>query len=248
MIIDIIGIDCATQDKKIGLARGVFVDGRVTVDAAANCARDSSAAKTVAGWIGGTRPVLIAIDAPLGWPAPMGCALAVHRAGEPIVVKANDLFRRETDRFIKERIDKQSLDVGADRIARTAHTALRLLGEIGELINEEIGLAWGDLDPRSVSAIEVYPAATLTAHGFLATGYKDADATAARKEILVQLDQALELPPERTAMAGNADVLDAVVCLLAARDFLRGEAMRPTDAVTARKEGWIWCRPKGAPP
>jgi hypothetical protein len=37
-------------------------------------------------------------------------------------------------------------------------------------------------------------------------------------------------------------VLDAVVCLVAARDFLRNEAMPPTDRAPAEAEGWIWCR------
>lgn len=41
----------------------------------------------------------------------------------------------------------------------------------------------------------------------------------------------------------NADALDAVVCLWAARDFLEGRAMQPVDAELARAEGWIWCAP-----
>jgi len=37
-------------------------------------------------------------------------------------------------------------------------------------------------------------------------------------------------------------VLDGVVCLLAAKDFLLGEAMRPIDRDLAEFEGWIWTR------
>src|SRR5437016_7332440 len=40
------------------------------------------------------------------------------------------MFRRVTDDVIYERLGKRPLDVGADRIARTAHAALRFLEEL----------------------------------------------------------------------------------------------------------------------
>lgn len=40
----------------------------------------------------------------------------------------------------------------------------------------------------------------------------------------------------------NADGLDAVVCVLAAADFVRGDASQPPNIDVARREGWIWCR------
>jgi hypothetical protein len=46
-------------------------------------------------------------------------------------------------------------------------------------------------------------------------------------------------------MEASADVLDAVVCMLAARDFLVGEAMPPVDRNLAEIEGWIWTRDPG---
>ena len=42
----------------------------------------------------------------------------------------------------------------------------------------------------------------------------------------------------------NADALDAVVCLLAAMDFLGGYALPPDDRDRAEREGWIWVRPR----
>lgn len=57
----------------------------------------------------------------MGWPANMGQVLYNHNTGQLIDVHSNDLFRRETDKFIKKNLRKQPLDVGADRIARTAH-------------------------------------------------------------------------------------------------------------------------------
>ena len=48
---------------------------------------------------------------------------------------------------------------------------------------------------------------------------------------------------DTSQMTRNAEVLDAVVCLLAARDFLDGRAMEPVDASLALQEGWIWTAP-----
>jgi hypothetical protein len=85
---------------------------------------------------------------------PLVNSLANHRAGAELGVKAHDLFRRATDRFIRQHFGKQSLDVGADRIARTAHSALVLLGILRRRLGEPIPLAW-DPNIREVSAIEV---------------------------------------------------------------------------------------------
>ena len=43
-------------------------------------------------------------------------------------------------------------------------------------------------------------------------------------------------------MENSADALDAGLCVLAALDFLWGNAMEPEDQQKARKEGWIWVR------
>jgi hypothetical protein len=43
---------------------------------------------------------------------------------------ANAMFRRTTDLFIQQKLKKTPLDVGADRIARTAYAALAILGTL----------------------------------------------------------------------------------------------------------------------
>jgi hypothetical protein len=54
------------------------------------------------------------------------------------------------------------------------------------------------------------------------------------------------LPPDRSVLQESDDVLDAVICLLAAQDFLLGDALPPLDQALAEREGWIWARrPKG---
>jgi hypothetical protein len=49
-------------------------------------------------------------------------------------------------------------------------------------------------------------------------------------------------------MTNNADVLDACVCVLAARDFLANEAAEPGNPDLAKREGWIWCRRRDKQP
>lgn len=241
MRVQVIGIDCATVDAKVGLARGFFDGQLVKVREATLCTRDLSAAERVAGWVRGAEvPVLIAIDAPLGWPAPMAKALATHRAGSALGVEPNEMSRRRTDRVIQETLRKTPLDVGADRIARTAHAALKLLGGIANLAEcPPIPLAWNSAI-SGVSAIEVYPAATLIAHGIRASGYKAPIQISQREEILIALKSEIDVDASCVGMEASADMLDAVVCMLAAKDFLQGRASPPTDLTLAQQEGWIW--------
>jgi predicted RNase H-like nuclease len=238
----IVGIDCATEDSRVGLALADRSNRRTTIRRATICARESSAADTVADWIrGATVPVLLAIDAPLGWPIDMGRQLVDHRAGQTIEVEPNLLFRRATDRFIQATLGKTPLDIGADRIARTAHAALRLLGNLRKALALPIPLAW-TADCVGVSSVEVYPAATLTANGLRSSGYKKPVQQAERTEIVRSLSSWIDCKCCFDDLRGNADVLDAAVCVLAAVDFLEGEAIAPSDPALAAHEGWIWTR------
>jgi hypothetical protein len=150
------------------------------------------------------------------------------------------MFRRATDRFVARQFGITPLDVGADRIARTAHAALKLLASVRRRTGLPVPLAWQTPPVAMEAAIEVYPAATLSAHGLPSRRYKKAEDVAARRQIIEGL--ALEMPFERTfpVIETEPDALDAVVCLLAAKDFLDGKAIGPTDLALAEHEGWIW--------
>ena len=52
--------------------------------------------------------------------------------------------------------------------------------------------------------------------------------------------------PQREAVEAVDHALDAVLCLVAAADFLRGDVVQPlpADLASARREGWIWFRHK----
>ena len=239
--LQILGVDCATQARNVGLARAELTAGGLRfLDGALGSDRDESVAEQLAGWMA-DGVSLLALDAPLGWPKALAEELIAHQAGQGLAVSPHQLFRRHTDEFIREAIGKQSLDVGADRIARTAHAALAFIAELGAGLGRHIPLAW-DPSISGISAVEVYPAATLRAHGISAAGYKAAGGEAARRRVSEQLKAWLDLPLEIPAMAGRSDALDAVICLLAARDFLMNVAMAPLDMALAQKEGWIWVK------
>ena len=141
-------------------------------------------------------PVLLAINAPLGWPVAMTEALATHEAGaaipdldskvdlyvddqdsgdklnfdhtETISEKRwrherNRFFRRRTEQVVREvRASKvgfgpSGLDVGADKSARTAHQALRLLSVVRARTKLPIPVITNRCGPIvRTSAIEVY--------------------------------------------------------------------------------------------
>jgi predicted RNase H-like nuclease len=242
MVIGIIGTDCATQAKNIGLAFGFFEDGKSKIEEVTIGSNDIDLVSTIVEWTKRCESTLIALDAPLGWPMELGKALNMHEAGKPINIEPNQLFRRETDRFIKKMIGKQPLDVGADRIARTADAALRLLEQIRKRTGDPISLAWEPTQLKGIKAIEVYPAATLLAHNIRIQGYKQKDNDQARSTIIAKLREFIEIPIETSLIEQNDDALDAVVSVLAGLDFLNGNFYHPKDLDMAKKEGWIWVR------
>jgi hypothetical protein len=144
-------------------------------------------------------------------------------------VVPHEMFRRMTDDAIHARLGKRSLDVGADKIARTADAALKMLDESRSIMREQIPLAWSPQWTNRIAAIEVYPAATRKTH--------DAPEGA---EWLHRLPShaALELPSVPT----SSDAQDAILCVVAAFDFLMGRSVSPLESETerAKREGWIW--------
>ncbi len=238
----IIGIDCAVDPKNVGLAKGIYRGGLFEV-VDALCGTDGShLIAQLTEWLQTESRVLLALDAPLGWPCALGNAFVEHIAGVPIDESPNMLFRRETDRLITDRCKKRPLDVGADRIARTAHAALKLLGDLGASIGHRIPLAWDSAFSPRIAAIEVYPAATLSGRSIRCSQYKDAEHTEVRRNIVSKLHEHLTCSVDSNVLATDADVLDAVVCALAGLDFLRGQAFPPLEPELARKEGWIWAK------
>ena len=240
----IIGVDCATDPRKVGLAYGWWDGQNGVVEEMAAAGPDLSPAAWISQRVQAHRrcACLLALDAPLGWPAAFGAALAGHSAGQPIQTEPVNFFRRETDRFIHQTVGRRPLDVGAERIARTALSALQLVAQVSKRLGMDIPLLWNADMPCGLAAVEVYPAAVLQVLGLPASGYKENEQSAVRARILDGLARQLRLPQDVGSALADADILDALICVLAGIDFLAGRAMPPQDLDLAMKEGWIWVR------
>lgn len=238
----IVGIDCASVEKNVGLALGAVERGELTIREIAAGGGSHSVVELIARWLPPGQPALLAFDAPLGWPAAMGPELFNHSAGMPLTAPPDVLFSRLTDRIIRQKIKKRPLEVGANLIARTAHAALGLLQHLREETGLAIPLAWEPDHLEETCAIEVYPAATLLVYNIRVPNYKLLRAQAARRKLVTLLSSYMAVATEPERLVANSHTLDAAVCVLAGYDFLSGRCIRPDDFRTARKEGWIWVR------
>lgn len=233
----LIGIDCAAQPKNVGFA---YAEDRVLMTWGAGWDPVPDIVEAV-DW---DQPVLIAMDAPLGWPEAMARELARHRPGAPFGVRPNDLFSRRTDRVVRDVVRKRPLDVGADKIARAAHGALAMLDDLRAKVGVELPVLVDPWDGSGTGVIEVYPAATLKARGYPHQGYKGRkpEHRAVRREIVRRIEETVRVP-NWDLVLDNDDALDAVVCVLAAIDYIEGRCIEPGVGDEAREtEGWIWVR------
>ncbi|HEX7480573.1 MAG TPA: DUF429 domain-containing protein [Polyangiales bacterium] len=242
----IVGIDCATQEERTGLARGTLdADGKVRVERVTLGTAGESAAASVCEWIRGKPRFVLAMGAPLGWPAELAAALSKHKAGAPISAAADQLFRRRTDRTVQKVLGRTPAEVGADRVARTAHAALGLLAQIRARAGHEVPLVWKQSAESGV--IEVNSGVTLVTRGLPSSGYKSGTAACrkARGEVLKRLSAELDVAVTHDLLLEDANLLDAMICVLAGADFARGLCVEPEDLRAAKKEGFIWFRGTG---
>ena len=92
--------------------------------------------------------------------------------------------------------------------------------------------------------MEVYPAATLRVYRLMEDGYKS-DKSKLR-DLCRKLEEEgvvrFKTEKDRLEAAKTDHALDAVVCCLAAADFVSGNATPPQEhqRSLAEKEGWIW--------
>lgn len=252
----VLGVDCAARAKGVGLARAVW-RARVTYLLDVERGRGelpmtAFAAPRLARWIQGwTGPVVLGLDAPLGWPGPLSDGLRDHVAGASFAAEPEDphrLWRRTTDLLVRRRTGKNPLEVGADRIARAAKATLDLLHDVRELTGRAFPVALEPGVPERDCTLEVYPAATRLAHAALPRDGKKTDEDV-RMRIARALTTLLRMEAEQVdALTRSDHELDAGLCVLAASDVLNGEAVAPTRAerADAAREGWIWVRPADA--
>ena len=238
----VIGIDCAAQPEKTGIALGHLEGGALRLIDARRGRSVGDLVETIAQWLDGAEAALLALDAPLGWPKLLAEGLHSHLAGAPLRGEPNALFRRTTDRQIYERFRKTPLDIGADRIARAARAGLELLQRVRDHTATPIPLAWVPSEGPAIRAIEVYPAATVIRAGVtLSTrGTKEERRIQDHAAKLAWLATVCELPAALQAGLHDPDVRDAAICVASGARFLTGACEAPEDQELARKEGWIW--------
>ncbi|MDT0628080.1 DUF429 domain-containing protein [Alteromonas sp. W364] len=237
---NIIGLDCAAQNQNIGLVYANLVNGIINIKEVKVGLSDII--PILSTWVE-RGPCLLCIDAPLGWPMPMTTLLGSHSAGEMLHSDANTFFRRETDLCIKRVYNKNPLDIGADRIARVALSALNII----DRLRQEVGhlpLLWSPEELSSGGVIEVYPAATIISHGLNGTGYKgkEQDKVKNRRELFENLGSRTVTDVSIDYLVQKEDAFDAFICVLAGVDFIEGRSIAPSSIETARQEGWIWVK------
>jgi hypothetical protein len=237
---NIIGLDCAANHKNIGLVKAQFENGNVKVTDAKVGLKDIQ--PLLSSWVQ-QGPCILCVDAPLGWPKPMATLLNNHSAGEALHDNGNTFFRRETDLSIKRIYNKNPLDVGADRIARVALSALMIIAKLRQNVGP-LPLLWSPEELTSSGIIEVYPAATIISHGLNGTGYKgkDQDKVDARRKLFDTLSSNINVEASLDYLIENEDAFDAFVCVLAGVDFIKGRSVSPSSIEIARQEGWIWVK------
>jgi len=86
----ILGIDCATVPGKRGVSLARF-DGRCSIESAESGLGDRELVAMLVQCKQRGGRVLLALDAPLGWPEPLGRRLSPHKAGESLPEYANAL-------------------------------------------------------------------------------------------------------------------------------------------------------------
>jgi hypothetical protein len=266
-VITLIGWDAAVDPRNNALVRADFQGNAsgemiLAVDELVQPESSQELVATIASWIDGAHEgdgIVICADSPLGWPAALGGALTSHRAGEGIPLDAEALFRRHTDRDVRQRVGKTPLDVGADRIARTALAVVNAVAGVADRVAEDrrptIAVSAGTLRAaargRGVALLETYPAGWFSSEGIATRGYRPAGAVNRRRSLLDEAREAFRRSGVAVrssiadlSLARRADDLDALICVFAGVDAIRGMAPEPPASICddVSVEGWIWCK------
>ena len=187
-----------------------------------------------------------AVDVPFGWPDRF-VELMTIRHDRPLAAdqlskvvdwdlwRTQVVARRVTDQFLytDERIETRPLPASFDKLGATA--AMWALIE-GHLAANGVAI---DRSGVTGTICETYPTAALRAWGWKAKGKPD-------EQVLAELIQKLEFPPELKHHLIKDDVCDAVVCAVVARAHQLGRTLKPDvgQLGATQREGWIHVCPE----
>lgn len=248
----LLGLDCAAQPQRFGVAVASLVGSSEEDELCWHSAWQGLQGQDIAcaaveslreaGW-SGSEPLVIGMDAPLGWPVRLGAALSQHRAGQALAFSSDELFRRETDDYVYEVLGRRPLEVGADRIARAAVTALAVLDRLRLITGLELPVAVDPSGGGNTSAVlEVYPASYLLANDLPSRMYKRREQVIVRDKILAHHGFRTLPQSVRDVCRHAPDVLDAALCVLISRAWVKGTTLAPRgrDRNVIAVEGWVW--------
>lgn len=181
------------------------------------------------------------IDCPLGWPDAFVSLVTAHHDQTPASdapawtpARRDELRFRLTDQEVGRRTGRAPLSVSTDLIGVPALRCAGLLAALGVRDRAGADGVW-----------EVYPAAALSVWGLRSRGYKGAQRSALRLELLDELLAArpglVVAEADRTLCHRHDDAFDALVAALITVEAATGRYHRPTSdqAERARREGWV---------
>jgi Protein of unknown function (DUF429) len=198
-------------------------------------------AQDVAALISQHRDSHWAVDVPFGWPEQFVELMAVRHNGPLSADQLSKVVDWELwrTRLIARRVTDQCLYDHEDVNTRPLPASFDKLGATAAmwaLIEARLAAEGVAIDRSGVTGTicETYPTAALRAWGWKAKGKPD-------EQVLVELIQDLEFPPDLRHHLVKDDVCDAVVCAVVARAHQLGRTVKPdaSQLGAARREGWI---------
>lgn len=261
---NIIGIDCATENKKIGIVFSTFTENKWTVTEISQGLNIVNLIRKLRSFRQKNEKTLIAFDAPLGFPINLGKFLNSHKAGLPINNWENgykehisQYVDRYTDRVIREKLNLIPLSVGADKISRVTFRTMELIGMIEKELGKKLSLTWKPENCKDISFIEVYPASTLKSYRQPHNQYKQKKDYYNRNVIIDFISSEVEIDEKfvrNFPFENKIDALDALICAFTGKEFIKGNLTSFDELIDKKdleevesivlNEGWIWTKLK----
>jgi len=168
-------------------------------------------------------------------PFPLASDFVQVVAGQPPPLSPPKPYRVTEAHWIRQGINVRStLWAGSRGGAPMTAAAIRLLAQAGRPV-----WPWSHATPGLI--VEAFPTAQLQRWGLPFSQYdgNGPTAVATRMTILAGIAQRIALGGFRSALAGSADALDALVAAFAAVAVTRSALGHPVAPVPAMTEGWI---------
>ncbi len=245
----IIGFDCASQLKNIGITFSDY--NKETGWKVHNIIQGNKSEEYFYRKLEeySNEHTLICFDTPLGWPHDLVNFIQAYEASaltsdveNPLIyeTEGEKIFKRITEQKIKKALKMNPLENGADKITRTSYKTIEIITEMRKR-GSKCDIIWDSekIDPmtKGISVIEVYPKATLAGlNKALDPGkkfdlsYKGKDNKKEAREFILQwLEEQLLLSSEMSqddfknlSSYSQNHKLDSLICCYAGKQFVDG--------------------------